>query len=115
LAPAFSPKSVDVLVPHMLAPIREAVGELKSSEADQLDLFAFVHRLALEIAGRTMFSLDMRERGPALWALVARYGERLGRPDLLDLLTAGVDAEPSGSQARSVPATVGRVHRADHG
>jgi cytochrome P450 len=86
LAPAFSPKSVDLLVPHMLAPIREAVGELKSSGTEQLDLFAFVHRLALEIAGRTMFSLDMRERGPALWALVARYGERLGRPDLLDLL-----------------------------
>jgi cytochrome P450 len=37
LAPAFSPKSVDLLVPHMLAPIREAVGELKSG-ASVVDL-----------------------------------------------------------------------------
>src|SRR5262249_6152341 len=42
--------------------------------------------LALEIAGRTMFSLEMRRHGARLRDLVARYNRRLARPHLLDLV-----------------------------
>jgi unspecific monooxygenase len=42
--------------------------------------------LALEVAGRSMFSVAMDRHGAALRELVMRYAERLGRPSLLDLL-----------------------------
>ena len=45
-----------------------------------------IQRLALEIAGRTMFSLEMGRRGPELRDQIMRYGQTLGRPHLLDLL-----------------------------
>jgi cytochrome P450 len=45
-----------------------------------------LQHLALEIAGRTMFSLEMRQHGQSLRAFLSRYNEHLGRPYLLDLL-----------------------------
>jgi cytochrome P450 len=45
-----------------------------------------MQRMALEIAGRTMFSFGMDRHGAALRDFVMEYGERLARPQLLDLL-----------------------------
>jgi unspecific monooxygenase len=42
--------------------------------------------MALEIAGRTMFSVGMDQHGPALRDFVMEYGARLARPHFLDLL-----------------------------
>jgi cytochrome P450 len=42
--------------------------------------------LALEIAGRAMFSMVMDRHGPELRELVIGYAEHLGRPSLLDFL-----------------------------
>lgn len=86
LSPAFTPRAVELLVPHILSATREAVVELIASGPEPLDLFGAVQRLALEIAGRTMFSLEMRRHGPALRRQVVRYSERLGRPYLPDML-----------------------------
>lgn len=86
LAPAFTPKAARMLVPHMLAPAEEAIAELRAGGDRPANLFAAVQRLALEVAGRTMFSLEMREHGGALRDLVGRYSVRLARPHLLDVL-----------------------------
>ena len=53
---------------------------------EPVDLFAALQHLALEIAGRTMFSLEMRRHGPKLREFLIRYNRSLGRPFLLDLL-----------------------------
>jgi cytochrome P450 len=45
-----------------------------------------MQRMTLEIAGRTMFSFDMGERGPALRDFVIEYGTKLARPHFFDLL-----------------------------
>jgi unspecific monooxygenase len=45
-----------------------------------------MQELALEVAARSMFSLEMRRHGTALRALIARYRPRLGRPTGLDLI-----------------------------
>jgi unspecific monooxygenase len=45
-----------------------------------------MQRMALEIAGRTMFSFGMDWHGAALRDFVMEYGERLARPHFLDLL-----------------------------
>src|SRR5947207_1522615 len=46
----------------------------------------FFQRLALEIIGGAIFSLDMRQYGPELRELILRYAARLGRPSLADFL-----------------------------
>jgi unspecific monooxygenase len=45
-----------------------------------------MQRMALEIAGRTMFSFEMSRHGPTLRDFVMEYGARLARPHLLDLM-----------------------------
>src|SRR5215203_5349341 len=54
LAPAFTPKAVGLLVPHMLGPTEEVMADLRAARGGPVNLFAAVQRLALEIAGRTM-------------------------------------------------------------
>jgi unspecific monooxygenase len=86
LAPAFTPRSVELLVPHIRSATHEMTGRLTAGETNQVDLFPMIQRLALEIAGRTMFSLEMGQFGSALRDLVIRYGQGLGRPRLLDFV-----------------------------
>ena len=42
--------------------------------------------LALEIAARSMFSLEMHSHGPALRHLIGLYRPRLGQPSPLDII-----------------------------
>jgi cytochrome P450 len=86
LAPAFTPKAASLLAPHMLGPTEEAMAELRAAQGEPVNLFAVVQRLALEIAGRTMFSIEMREHKAVLRDLVGRYNVRLARPHLLDII-----------------------------
>jgi cytochrome P450 len=87
IAPAFTPKAVGVLVPHILSAAAEALHELEAAaRSGPVSMLTMLQHLALEIAGRTMFSLQMRMSGPKLREFIARYGQRLGRPYLLDML-----------------------------
>ncbi|HUN95246.1 MAG TPA: cytochrome P450 [Bradyrhizobium sp.] len=85
LAPAFTPRAVGTLVPHMVAAIDQTVAQLRSMAAAPVDLREAMQRMALEIAGRTMFSLGMDRHGPTLRDFVMEYGDRLARPHFLDL------------------------------
>ncbi|HJE26140.1 MAG TPA: cytochrome P450 [Methylorubrum populi] len=87
LAPAFTPRAVETLVPHILSASDEAVAALEiEAESGPVDLFAALQRLALEIAGRTMFSVGMESHGGRLRGYLAAYAERLGRPHLTDVV-----------------------------
>jgi cytochrome P450 len=86
LAPAFTPRSVELLIPHIRSATTETIGSLAATEKERVDLFPMIQRLALEIAGRTMFSLEMGQHGPELRDQITRYGQRLGRPHLLDFI-----------------------------
>ena len=88
LSPAFTPRAVETLVPHILSASEEAVAELERLGAGgrPVDLFAALQRLALEIAGRTMFSVGMAAHGARLRGFLSAYAERLGRPHLTDAL-----------------------------
>jgi unspecific monooxygenase len=86
LAPAFTPRAVMTLVPHMLAATDETVAKLRASSNTPVDLREAMQRMALEIAGRTMFSFGMDRHGAALRDFVMEYGEQLARPNFLDLL-----------------------------
>ena len=86
LAPAFTPRAVTPLVPHMIAVTSETIAKLQASCGEPVDLREAMQRMTLEIAGRTMFSFGMGRHGPTLRDFVAEYGERLARPHFLDLV-----------------------------
>jgi unspecific monooxygenase len=86
LAPAFTPRAVMTLIPHMLAATDETVAKLRAASNAPVDLREAMQRMTLEIAGRTMFSFGMDRHGAALRDFVMEYGEHLARPHFLDLL-----------------------------
>jgi cytochrome P450 len=86
LAPAFTPRAVATLIPHMIAVIDETVATLRGRQGEPFDLREAMQRMTLEIAGRTMFSFGMSRHGAVLRAFVMEYASRLARPHLLDLL-----------------------------
>jgi cytochrome P450 len=86
LAPAFTPRAVTTLVPHMLAATDDTILKLKAARNAPVDLREAMQRMTLEIAGRTMFSFGMDRHGAALRDFVMEYGDRLARPHFLDLL-----------------------------
>jgi cytochrome P450 len=86
LAPAFTPRAVTPLVPHMIAATDETIAKLQGSCGAPVDLREVMQRMTLEIAGRTMFSFGMERHGAALRDYVMEYGERLAQPRFLDLL-----------------------------
>ena len=86
LAPAFTPRAVATLVPHMIAATDETIAKLDAASDGPVDLREAMQRMTLEIAGRTMFSFGMERHGAALRDFVMEYGTRLARPHFLDLL-----------------------------
>ena len=86
LAPAFTPRAVTPLVPHMIAVTDETIAKLRQATGEPVDLREIMQRMTLEIAGRTMFSIGMGRHGATLRDFVMEYGARLARPHLLDLL-----------------------------
>src|SRR5664279_5484934 len=84
LAPAFTPRAVGTLVPHMIAATDETIAKLAKSSAGPVDLREAMQSMTLEIAGRTMFSFGMDLHGAALRGFVMEYGEKLARPHFLD-------------------------------
>src|SRR5258708_2340153 len=86
LAPAFTPRAVTTLVPHMVAATDETIAKLRTASHAPVDLREAMQRMTLEIAGRTMSSFGMDRHGAALRDFVMEYGENLAGPHFLDLL-----------------------------
>ena len=87
LAPAFTPRAIPVLARHIADATREALaGVAARAEDGPVELVSFCQHLALDIAGRSMFSVEMSAHGAEMRRLIAHYAERLGRPYLLDFL-----------------------------
>lgn len=86
LAPAFTPRAVTTLVPHMLDATDTTIAGLRAASNAPVDLREAMQRMTLEIAGRTMFSFGMDRHGATLRDFVMEYGDRLAKPHFLDLL-----------------------------
>src|SRR4030081_2978970 len=86
LAPAFTPRAVMPLVPHMLDATDATIAKLKAVSNAPVDLRGAMQRMTLEIAGRTMFSFGMDRHGAALRDFVMEYGAGLAKPHVLDLV-----------------------------
>jgi unspecific monooxygenase len=86
VAPAFAPRTIPILARHIAQATGALIGRLADRGGRPVDLLTEMQFLALEIAGRSMFSMAMDRHGPELRELVIGYAEHLGRPSLLDFL-----------------------------
>src|ERR1700742_3018913 len=86
LAPAFTRRAVNSLIPHMVAVTDETIANLRRATGGPVDLREVMQHMTLEIAGRTMFSFGMERHGATLRDFVMEYADRLARPHFLDLV-----------------------------
>jgi len=86
IAPALTPRSVPLLARHAVTAAEETLAALRARPDQPLNLLSAMQQLALEIAGRSMFSLEMGEHGPALREYIARFSGTLGRASLIDMI-----------------------------
>ena len=85
VAPAFAPRTAHRLARQVVAATDRLADYLVTID-DTVNLVPVFQRLALEIIGGAIFSLDMRQYGPELRELILCYATRLGRPSLADFL-----------------------------
>ena len=85
VAAAFAPRAIRILSRHVAA-ARSLVVDLKARGEGPIQLVPILQRLALEIIGSAMFSLEMKKYGPWMRDLILSYAARLGRPTLFDFL-----------------------------
>jgi cytochrome P450 len=85
LAPAFGPRTIPGLARHVSQATQALIGRL-IVRGKEVDLLAEMQFLALDVAGRAMFSMSMDRHGRELRALITHYAGHLGRPSLLDFL-----------------------------
>jgi cytochrome P450 len=86
LAPAFTPRAVTTLIPHMVAVTDETIANLWRGDGGAVDLREIMQHMTLEIAGRTMFSFGMERHGAILRDFVMEYADQLAKPSFLDLI-----------------------------
>src|ERR1700722_14724799 len=85
IAPTLAPRVIPMLAQHVAGAAQEAIVRLAAA-SQPVDILAAMQFLALEIAARSMFSLEMHRYGPALRRMIAGFAVSLGRPYFLDLV-----------------------------
>jgi unspecific monooxygenase len=99
IAPALAPRVMPMLARHIITVTGEALGRLAAQ--GPVDLLAAMQTLALEIAGRSMFSIEMQQFGAAMRRLLDEFALRHAMPRLLDmLLPASIPAPADIGRAR---------------
>ena len=90
-APAFAPRSLAVVAGHVAQVAEETVAALEARRGAPVNLLPVMQRLALEVAGRALFSTAMPKHGAEVRRAIEAYGAKLARPSFLDfILPAGV-------------------------
>ncbi|HQT79190.1 MAG TPA: cytochrome P450 [Rhodopila sp.] len=86
IAPALAPRVMPMLTRHVVAAADLAIGRLQAQAGQKIDLLTTMQTLALDIAGRSMFSLEMEQHGGAMRRLLNEYSIRHSPPHMLDML-----------------------------
>jgi cytochrome P450 len=87
MAPAMAPRVVPMMAHHVASATAESMARVAEIAAHApVDILATVQFLALEIAARSMFSLEMGQYGAALRRHITEFSGNLGRPYFLDLV-----------------------------
>ena len=86
IAPALAPRTLPVLARHIVTSTREAIAVLSTQTNQPVGLLAAMQNLALDIAGRSMFSLETRQYGAAMRRLLTEYSLNYSKPHLFDMV-----------------------------
>jgi unspecific monooxygenase len=86
IAPSMAPRVIPMLARHIAAVAEEVAISLRRRSHAPVNLLQEMQFAALEIAGRSMFSLEMGAFGPEMRDMLTGYGARLAQPHLLDIL-----------------------------
>lgn len=86
IAPALAPRMLPMLTRHIVTATEDAVARLAAACDQPIDLLATVQTLALEIAGRSMFSLRTGQYSAAMRPMLTEYGQSFARPTLFDMV-----------------------------
>src|SRR5438270_4474546 len=74
------------MLAHHVGAVADRLVATLAAEPDEVDLLEHVHWLAIEVAGRAMFSLDMGEFAPRIRAMLREYGESLAQPRVIEIM-----------------------------
>lgn len=86
MAPAFAPRAMEIVARVAAEVADDRVLALAKEGRAPIDLLAEMQTIALEVAGRAMFSMTMAQRGQRLRELFEAYGIEGARPFPLDLV-----------------------------
>jgi len=81
-----APRMLPVLSRHIADSATRAAARLGSALGAPVDLLRVMQELALDVAGRSMFSLETADHQAAMRGLLTHYAEKLARPHLLDMI-----------------------------
>lgn len=86
VAPALAPRVMPMLAHHIAMTANAALPGLAAQSDQPIDLLARMQILALDIAGRSMFSLEMDQYGELMRRMLNEFGDRYAQPRMLDML-----------------------------
>jgi cytochrome P450 len=86
LAPAFTPRSVAVMVPHIVRCTETAGDRWQKPCGTEIDMLRELQNLSLDIAATTMFSMEASTFTLDLRRMMAEYAETMGRLFPIDVL-----------------------------
>ncbi|HEX3574205.1 MAG TPA: cytochrome P450 [Rhodopila sp.] len=86
IAPALAPRVMPMLARHVVDSTHTAIARMDARLHEPVDLLSCMQHLALDIAGRSMFSLEMDRYGSAMRTLLTEFAERYAQPHMLDML-----------------------------
>jgi cytochrome P450 len=87
IAPSMAPRVVPMMARHVALATEQTMAQVTQVAANfPVDILATMQVLALEIAARSMFSLEMGRYGAAVRRHVTEFSGNLGRPHVLDFI-----------------------------
>src|SRR6516165_1615787 len=115
IAPALAPRVIPILARHIATVGIETLGRLGAESDRPVDLLAAMQFLALEIAGRSMFSLEMGRYGAPMRRMITGFGTKLGRTYLFDMILPAWIPTLRDLKRRRFPRPLDPAHGFDHG
>ena len=95
IAPAMAPRTLPILARHIVTACAPAEAKLTALAWRPIELLTHLQHLTLEIAGRSMFSLEMSGFGTELRQKLMGYALRYAKPGILDLMLPPHMASPA--------------------
>jgi cytochrome P450 len=79
MAPAFTPRNVPIMAQHIIRCTEAACDRFERTSGAEVDLFAELQALSLEIAATSLFSMEADAFGAELRTTITEYMQTIGR------------------------------------